>query len=137
MAVNPPENPQPEVAPPQPAGTAVLLVLKTLYRNYIAAGGTTVIYGPVPVPPANTVAPAVSGTAAVGQVLTCTTGTWNGTPTGYTYQWMRDATPIAGANASTYTTVAADSGHAIGCVVTARNQWGAVAAPLSNTRAIP
>lgn len=38
--------------------------------------------------PENTVAPVVSGTAQVGQTLSCTTGTWTGTtPIAYTYQW--------------------------------------------------
>lgn len=42
-------------------------------------------------PPVNTVAPAVTGTAQVGQTLSCTTGTWDNSPSGYTYQWQRRA----------------------------------------------
>ena len=38
--------------------------------------------------PVCTVAPAVTGTVTVGQVLTCSSGTWLNSPT-YTYQWRR------------------------------------------------
>ena len=40
-------------------------------------------------PPVNTAAPTVSGTAQVGQTLTVTNGSWDNSPTGYTYQWQR------------------------------------------------
>lgn len=82
--------------------------------------------------PANTVAPAVSGTAVVGQVLTTTNGTWTNSPSSYSYQWKRGATNI-GTNASTYTLVAADAGNTsnIKCTVTATN--GLSASADSNT----
>lgn len=39
--------------------------------------------------PSNSVAPVVSGTAQVGQTLTCTTGTWSGAaPLVYSYDWI-------------------------------------------------
>jgi hypothetical protein len=90
--------------------------------------------GEAAVAPANTVAPAISGTAVVGQVLTTTTGTWTGTaPITYSYQWKRGATNI-GTNASTYTLVQADAGNTsnITCVVTATNAVGSADAT-SNT----
>jgi hypothetical protein len=85
-------------------------------------------------PPSNTVAPVISGTAVVGQVLSSTTGTWTGTaPITYSYQWKRGATNI-GTNSSTYTLVAADAGNTsnITCVVTATNAGGSANAT-SNT----
>lgn len=75
-------------------------------------------------PPVNTVAPAISGTPAVGSVLTCSTGTWSNTPTSFAYQWLRDGAAISGATASTYTQVSEDSGAAISCTVTASNAGG-------------
>ena len=78
------------------------------------------------VAPVNTIAPVISGTAVVGQVLTSTTGTWTGVPIPtYSYQWKRGATNI-GTNSSTYTLVAADAGNTsnITCVVTATNAGG-------------
>jgi hypothetical protein len=87
------------------------------------------------IPPANTVPPAVTGTAVVGSLLSCTEGTWTGSPTiTYTYQWKRNGVNIGGATASTYTLVQADAGNTanIECTVTATNGAGAVPAD-SNT----
>ena len=62
-------------------------------------------------------APAISGTAQVGETLTANTsgvadadGLSN---VQYEYQWLADDTEIAGATGSTYTLVAADEGKAI------------------------
>jgi hypothetical protein len=79
--------------------------------------------------PVNTVAPAITGTATVGQTLTSTTGTWTGTPTPtYVRQWLRDGVAIAGATAATYVLVTADATHSITVKVTATNILGAVSA---------
>jgi hypothetical protein len=69
--------------------------------------------------------PTVTGTATAGQTLTASTGTWTGTPTGFTYAWQRCnengriCTAIDGATNATYTVTAADSGHALLAVVQA------------------
>ena len=75
--------------------------------------------------PSNTVAPAISGTAVVGQTLTTSNGTWNGTPLTYDYRWFRGTTQI-GTNSNTYTLLQADAGNTsnITCVVTANNLAG-------------
>jgi hypothetical protein len=83
-------------------------------------------YGSLPV---NIVAPAVTGTATVGQTLSTTNGTWTGAPAPtFTYQWQRDGADISGATSSTYLLVEADIGNPIRCVVTATNPLGAVSA---------
>lgn len=78
--------------------------------------------------PVNTVLPAITGTATLGQVLTVSNGTWDNSPSSYAYQWKRDGTDIVGATASTYTIVLADSGHLLSCVVTATGGGGSTAA---------
>ena len=85
-------------------------------------------------PPANTVAPAVTGTPTVGQTLTTTNGTWTGvaTPT-FTRQWFRGNTPITGATALTYVLVSADQGYTLFCRVAATDANG-VASADSNLR---
>jgi hypothetical protein len=76
-------------------------------------------------PPQNTVAPAISGSAEVGQVLTCSQGTWSGgTPQTYAFVWRRDGADIGAATNNTYTVVSADAGHALTCRVTATNSAG-------------
>jgi hypothetical protein len=87
--------------------------------------------------PVNTVAPAVTGTATVGQTLSTTNGTWTGVPTPtFTYQWQRVTTNISGATSSTYVLVAADAGNTIRCVVTATNAVSAVSANSNSTASV-
>jgi hypothetical protein len=81
--------------------------------------------------PSNSVAPAITGTAQEGQTLTCSTGTWSGSPT-YTYQWKRNGSNIGSATNSTYTLVTADVGTSVKCTVTATNFLGSSTAD-SNT----
>jgi hypothetical protein len=80
--------------------------------------------------PANTVLPAISGTAKDGQTLTSTTGTWTGSPTSYVRQWLRcdtagaNCTNISGATSTTYVLTATDVGKTIRVKVTATNGSG-------------
>ena len=88
--------------------------------------------------PVNTVAPVISGTAAVGNVLTSTTGTWTSDTgvTGYLYQWTRDGVNIASATSSTYTLVTADLTKTILCKVAATDSDGTSAYVNSNSLVI-
>jgi hypothetical protein len=95
-----------------------------------AASAVTAIVGL----PVNTAAPLISGTPKVGTQLKTTTGTWTHGPIiAYKYAWQRCAATgkscvaIGTADATDdadYTPVAADAGHAIKVVVTARNAYG-------------
>ena len=84
------------------------------------SGATDIDGGNAPV---NTVAPAITGTAQEGQTLSCSTGTWSGSPT-YAYQWKRNGSNIGSATNSTYILVTADVGQSIKCTVTATNFIG-------------
>jgi hypothetical protein len=91
----------------------------------------------MPKAPINTVAPSVSGTPAVGQTLSCSNGSWTGSPAPtFTRSWLRDGVAITGATASTYVVQAADQGNGLTCKVTAKNASGSVAA-LSGTLIVP
>lgn len=75
--------------------------------------------------PVNSSPPVISGTDAVGEVLTCVDGSWTGTPTPtLSVRWLRDGSPIAGATTNSYTVLTADEGHRLACEVTAGNAAG-------------
>lgn len=84
-------------------------------------------------------APALSGTATLGQVLTCSVPYMTGDPPiTTTYQWIRDAsTVIAGAVNPTYTIVAADQTHKVKCRVTVSNAYDTVVVETAQTGTIP
>jgi PKD repeat protein/flagellar hook assembly protein FlgD len=81
--------------------------------------------------PVNTLAPTIAGTAREGETLTEEHGAWTGSPTGYTYQWLRcdargaSCTAITGATHQTYVLVTADVGHTSEVRETAKNSHGA------------
>jgi hypothetical protein len=84
--------------------------------------------------PACSVAPAVTGATTLGATLSCSTGTWSGSPTSYAYRWQRDGVNISGETASTYVIAAGDDGTTLRCVVTATNAFGSTDA---NSNGVP
>jgi hypothetical protein len=77
-----------------------------------------------PAAPVNTGAPQIQGTPTQGQTVTCTQGTWTNSPTGYSFVWQRNGSPISGATSSSYVIQAADVGQNLTCIVTATNAGG-------------
>ena len=83
------------------------------------------------VPPSNTVAPSITGTAQVGQALNASTGTWAGdAPITYAFRWQFSAdgatgwTDIADATASTFTPQVAQQGLYLRALVRGTNAAG-------------
>ncbi len=76
-------------------------------------------------PPVDTELPKISGEAAAGQTLTCSDGTWTGSPTSYETQWKLEGAAITGATGPSYAVPAADEGKQLSCTVTASNEGGA------------
>ena len=91
---------------------------------------------PVPPAPVNTVLPAITGTAQVGQTLAASSGTWTNSPTTYAYQWKADGSNIGGATSSTYLLTGGEVGKVITCAVTATNSGGSATATSAGTAAV-
>lgn len=102
-----------------PVACLALAMLLVLLAPGMAAGAIP----PAPTPTSSS-PPAVAGTPALGQTLTCSPGTWANNPSAFAYVWLRDGSPIAGQTASTYVVQSADRGHSISCTVTASNSGG-------------
>jgi hypothetical protein len=94
--------------------------------------------------PASQAAPAISGTAQVGQKLTTSNGTWSSTTsiTLYGYACFRcDSSvnkcgAISGATANAYTLTADDQGHTVRATVTAVNSNGPTTATSPQTAVV-
>jgi hypothetical protein len=76
----------------------------------------------------------VTGAAAVAKRLSTSNGTWDGSPTSFSYQWLRcsanatHCSAIPGADAAKYTVAKADTGHALMAQVSATNAAATVPA---------
>jgi hypothetical protein len=92
-----------------------------------APSAPTAVVAPIN-PPTSTAPPVISGAAREGDTLAVTTGTWSGSPTGFTFQWERcdvsACAPIAGATSSTYVVQSPDVGYRARALVTASNAAG-------------
>jgi hypothetical protein len=92
----------------------------------------------LPLAPANTGLPVISGTTTRGQTLHTTNGSWDNNPSSFHYQW--EDCDGAGANctntgsdSSSYTLTGSDVGHTVSVVVTAINAGGQGQAKASHT----
>lgn len=85
------------------------------YRNYPKISRTSAATAKV----ATAGTPTVTGTAAVGSTLKAKAGTWT-KKTKFSYQWLRNGTPIRKATKSSYKLVAADRGAQISVRVTGK-----------------
>jgi predicted actin-binding protein len=79
--------------------------------------------------PDNTVKPTIAGTAAPGETLTVSTGSWSSTVRSYTIQWQSCASDgtcrnVSGASGRTYGVRSADVDHTLRALVTAHTAAG-------------
>lgn len=101
-----------------------LLISVSGYSQSAAFFMSTVKEAVVEQAPVNTVAPAITGLEEVGETLSVTTGSWDNSPTSYSYQWKRDGSNISSANSNMYLLIEDDEGAIITCEVTATNSAG-------------
>src|SRR5262245_64080348 len=96
--------------------------------------------------PSNSVLPAITGTAAVGQTVTTSDGTWTESPTSFTYEWLRcpssggaaDGSDCAsiGVTTNSYLVATGDVGFTLRSRVTAVNSEGQAKAVSNATAAV-
>jgi len=133
--------------PLEPYDTAINVALeavgdKLYFHTGVVGAGREYAWMQAPAAPASVAAPAITGTAKVGKVLTGARGSWSGAPSAITSaQWYRCAsapstTPttsslsgcvaISGATKATYKAVTADKGKYLRLRVKAQNESGTV-----------
>ncbi len=102
----------------------------------VVSSQTSVVAAPAA--PANTGAPALSGTAQDGHTLTVSNGSWKSDSSlSYSYRWNRcdssgnSCGAISGATHSTYKATSSDVGHRLRATVTAKNSVGSTSAGTS------
>jgi hypothetical protein len=104
------------------AGAGACTITLSADTTVTATFATTTTTGPGGASaPASITVPSITGTPSPGKALSCSTGTWSGSPTTFAYQWNRDGTPIAGATNPTYVVQTLDEGSTLTCTVTASN----------------
>lgn len=84
-----------------------------------------------PRPPANTVAPAIAGSLAVGDVVSAVDGTWSGAPTSFAHRWLRctaTCSAIAGGTEREHLLTGDDVDATLKVEVTATNAGGSTTA---------
>jgi hypothetical protein len=133
-------------------GTTIRIDVTASNRNgsRTARSASTSIVAPPPpstetVPPpapTNASLPQVSGSAVVSATLTTSTGSWSGSPTGYSYQWQRcdsagaGCTAITGATSNAYVVSTSDVGATLRAAVTAANGDGTTTAVSAATAVV-
>jgi hypothetical protein len=121
--------------------TKLLALLAAGLVTALAVAGFSTAASPTSAP-SNTAPPKISGTPQVGNTLTATSGSWNGTtPITYHYQWLTcdkngaGCSDLAGATSSSYLVRKRDVGNTLRVRVTAKNADGSAQAT-SNATAV-
>ena len=114
-------------APGDVGATKTLTVEAEDAAGNVTTSARTITVGPANAPeeaPLPTGVTTLAGTPVAGGTLTCVPSGFTGGGITLGYAWLRDGTPVAGATGATYVASDADIGHAVACVVTARNAAG-------------
>ena len=127
----------------QGVGTKYVTLIVTDATSKTAKIEHDVVVASAPTPkPTNTALPTISGTPQQGSTLTESDGTWTGSPTSYSYQWLTcdsagaNCTTASGETAKTYILDAGDVGHTIRGIDTATNAGGSTSATTAATPTI-
>jgi hypothetical protein len=125
------------------AGSYLNAIIQTFAPGYVPPVINPPVVTPPPPafsPPVNTVAPTISGTAQIGQVLTASPGTWTAqSGVQYLYQWFYADTGyyLRDSFNPTYLVTGADWGYKLNCFIIAVNPDGTYSLPTPATATAP
>jgi hypothetical protein len=105
---------------PSPTAPEAKLGLVTTLGATTDAG--TLVYTDTPVTETPTTPPSIKGTPNELSLLTADEGAWNLPPTSFSYAWLDNGAPIAGATTRTYRPPSGTQGHRISVTVTAHKK---------------
>jgi hypothetical protein len=123
------------------AGHALAVSVTATKEDFAPASATSAAVT-IPVPQLGTLttaAPTIAGTVKVGGKVTAKAGTWkagSAPVTTFSYQWLRNGTPISKATSSTYTVTPTDYGRKIAVRVTGSYAGYATASVTSSMHAV-
>jgi hypothetical protein len=88
----------------------------------------------IPAAPVNVVQPLLSGNAAVGTVVTCSNGSWTGSPLPtFSFDFKINGVSVQSGASNTYTPLIGDDTKTLTCLVTATNAEGSASEGASNS----
>ena len=88
----------------------------------------------VPAAPVNVVQPLLSGNGAVGTVVTCSNGSWTGSPSPtFSFNFRVNGVSVQNGASNTYTPLIGDDTKTLTCLVTATNTQGSASEGASNS----
>ena len=96
--------------------------------GYEGDNALLVMAAPPTDPPVNVMVPYLQQT---GDILSCTMGTWTGSPTDYAYAWWSDST-LVDEGGPDHVINPEEVNTTMTCIVTATNQYGSTSADPSN-----
>lgn len=100
------------------AGDTIVVVVTGHLAGYSDVSATSPGVTPVAPGVISPGAPVITGTAAIGSLLTVAPGTWGPAPVSLDYQWLSDGVPVPGATNPTYLIAFSDAGNALSVRVT-------------------
>jgi hypothetical protein len=126
------------------AGNKICIDVNGVKTCAVSSNATAVVTGQG-IGPTNTALPTITGTAAVGQTLTASQGSWDRSTSflaEYSYDWLRCNAAGAscttfGAKAQTYVVGQADQGSTLRVRVTATNPAGSTQVNSAQTAVVP